>query len=135
MSKPKDLPCLIPYLAVRDPGQTLILYEAAFGFTLLGGEKRDQTGRIEHAEMDHQNMVIMFGLERVYNHRVLSPRPSNTLSPICLYLYCDDVDSFCAKAQSAGSPVIRPAEDTFWRDRMCQLSDIDGYYWFFASPL
>lgn len=85
--------------------------------------------------MVYREMVIMFGQEGACEKSVFSPKTSNTLSPICLYLYCEDVDSFCEEAQLAGALLMRPPEDTFWGDRMCQLADIDGYHCSFATLL
>jgi uncharacterized glyoxalase superfamily protein PhnB len=50
-----------------------------------------------------------------------------------LYVYCDDVDKFFARATAAGAKVVAPPTDMFWGDRMCRISDPDGYEWSFAT--
>lgn len=49
-----------------------------------------------------------------------------------LYVYCDDVDAMANRARQAGAQIAAEPADMFWGDRICMITDIDGYNWSFA---
>lgn len=131
-AKPADMSWVIPYLAVKDVGASLELYQKAFGF-----EKKmampGPDGKIKHAEMIYRDCILMFGpAGDCGGVKTKTPADSGVTSPIGLYFYCEDVDAMCARAQKAGLVVIQPPTDQFYGDRVCQLRDPDGYNWGFA---
>jgi PhnB protein len=133
--KPNDLPSLIPYLTVVDPEASIAFYEKAFGFKIKDAMK-DKDENIEHVEMSKDDdIVIMFSREGAFGSTSKSPKTLKVESSINLYIYCRDVDSLYNKAIKGGAVEITKPEDKFWGDRFCQVEDIDGYTWSFATML
>lgn len=134
--RPENAPWLMPYLVVKSAEETLAFYEKAFGFK-PGTSLKDANGRVVHAEMHHQEAIIMFAPEDAWQKKSeqapVAPATSNTPSPIGLYLYVADVDAFTAAAEAAGAEVTAQPETMFWGDRMSTLKDINGYQWSFAT--
>jgi uncharacterized glyoxalase superfamily protein PhnB len=130
--RPPETPWLSPYLTVKDSDAGIDFYVRAFGFrkqTAMPGPD----GRTAHAEMRWQDALIMFGPEHTCKDGTRAPASSGTLSPVTLYVYCDDVDALFERARAAGAMVVDPPGDMFWGDRVCKLRDPDGYVWCFAT--
>jgi uncharacterized glyoxalase superfamily protein PhnB len=130
-AKPAYMPWVSPCLTVCDVEKSLAFYQKAFGF-----QKREvypgPDGKIMHAEVTWKDVVIMFGPECDQSPGK-APVSSGTRSPITLYLYCEDVDAQYARAIAAGARGEMPPQDMFWGDRICQVTDPDGYAWCFAT--
>lgn len=134
-SRPQGYPSLIPYLVVKDADAALAFYQKAFGF-----EKRmavpGPDGKTGHAEMTCRDSMIMFGAvpeSKAHEWPCRSPAVQGVVSPITLYVYCDDVDACFARAVEAGAKGVKPPQDMWYGDRVCQLEDPDGYWWHFAT--
>ena len=129
--KPADSPWMVPYLTVGDADKALDFYQRAFGF-----EKHfampGPDGKTAHAEMNYKEVRVMFGPE-CPERQTRSPASSGIAPPIGLFLYCEDVDAMCKRAEAAGARVQKQPEDMFWGDRMCMLTDPDGHIWNFAT--
>jgi uncharacterized glyoxalase superfamily protein PhnB len=129
--KPAYMPWVSPCLTVRDAVQALEFYQKAFGF-----QKREvypgPDGTIMHAEVTWHDVVIMFGPECPKN-KSQAPASSGVRPAVALYLYCDDVDAQYARATAAGAQGEMPPQDMFYGDRVCMLTDPDGYIWNFAT--
>ncbi len=130
---PAGYPWLMPYLVVRDADAALAFYAKAFGL-----EKRmampGPEGKTMHAEMTWKDSVVMFGPFR--ESPEMAHRPpviSKVVSPIGLYLYCEDVDAMFARAVAAGAKEVKPTQTQFYGDRTCTVEDPDGYQWTFAT--
>ncbi|MEA2030514.1 MAG: hypothetical protein U9N55_02810 [candidate division Zixibacteria bacterium] len=54
-------------------------------------------------------------------------------SPVGLYIYVDDIDSFYTKARDAGAKMITELETMFWGDKMCSFECPEGHRWTFAQ--
>ena len=131
--RPQGYPWLIPYLVVKDADAAIEFYQKAFGF-----EKKmamsGPDGKTGHVEMVFRDAMIMFGPECSSGEWPLKPpAKSKMVSPICLYVYCDDVDALYARAVAAGAKGVKPPQDQFYGDRNCLLEDADGYWWNFAT--
>ena len=130
--RPADMPWLSPYLTVRDARSALRFYEAAFGFapkeTKVGPD-----GSILHAAMTWRDAVILFGPEGAHGDDTRSPATSGVRPPVTLYVYCDDVDAFHARATAHGAKTAFAPMDAMWGDRLCKLIDPDGHAWNFAT--
>jgi uncharacterized glyoxalase superfamily protein PhnB len=132
-SRPPQMPWLSPYLVVKDPAAALDFYQRAFGFTTKN-VYHDPAGAIGHAEVTWKDAVIMFGPEcTVDGEAKKAPVTLGVPSPVGMYIYCDDVDALCSRAQAAGARVVRPPQTMFWGDRMCTVTDPDGHVWSFAT--
>jgi uncharacterized glyoxalase superfamily protein PhnB len=126
---------MVPYLVVKDADKALDFYQRAFGFekkSSVAGED----GRTVHAEMTYKDVWIMFAPEGAYGDTTSrAPVTLGIHSPMTLYVYCEDVDALCARAEKAGAKVFKPPEDMFWGDRTCALIDPDGHLWSFGTWL
>lgn len=125
---PKGYPQVMPYLLYEDSDAALEFLVSAFGFT----EKMRLTGadgRIDHAEVEMGNGVIMFGTpETEYkNPAKLGGRTQN------VYVYVDDVDAHCERARKAGARIVREPEDQFYGDRNYLAHDPEGHEWYFGT--
>lgn len=125
-------PWVSPYISVRSVADTIGFYQKVFGFELQD-KVADDSGKLMHAEFRHHDSVIMIGLEGACNKPIQCPKTSGVASPMSLYVYVDDVDSFFEKAVKAGATADMAPNDAFWGDRICSLIDCDGYSWCFAS--
>lgn len=135
-TKPVHMPWITPYLTVTDVEKAAQFYQDAFDFTFnQDASFQDDSGHTVHAEVSHNNGVVMLGKEKSSGITTQSPKTSGTQSPVCLYVYCDDVDSLFDRALGAGAKVKEKPSDQFWGDRMCSLFDPDGHCWNFATKI
>ena len=129
--RPKGAPWISPYLTSRNVEASLDFYERAFGFT-----KKDTLmspeGKVQHAEMTFQDGLVMMGAEGAWSP-MQAPATSGHPCPINLYVYCEDVDALHARAKAAGAKITGEPQDMFWGDRVCMITDLDGYPWTFAT--
>lgn len=129
--RPAGMPWLSPYLVVKDTAAAMDFLQRAFGFekkfVMLGPD-----GQPKHVEMIYRDALVMFGPEGG-GCPGRSPATSGIVSPIGLYLYCDNVDAVFQRAMAAGAKVVNPPTDMFYGDRVCTLTDPDGYSWSFAT--
>lgn len=131
--KPDNFPGLIPYLTVQDAEKSIEFYEKAFGFKVGSDLGRDEQGKITHAEMSFNDVTIMFTPEGAYGSPNKAPITSGAPACISLYVYCQDIDKLYKQAMSAGAQSLMEPNDAFWGDRVCQVSDPDGFQWMFAT--
>ncbi len=126
------VPWVTPYLMVQDVLAALDFYEAAFGF-----QRREvhtgPDGVISHGSAVWQDGLVMMGLEGAYGGTTMAPRTTGHPSPVSIYVYCNDVDTFANHARSAGAEVKFGPMDAFYGDRICGIVDLDGYNWCFAT--
>ena len=54
-------------------------------------------------------------------------------SPVSLYIYVEDADSFTEKAVAEGLQVLKPVADQFYGDRSGHFKDPFGHLWGFAT--
>jgi PhnB protein len=133
-ARPDDVPWLVPYLVVKDADRALDFYERAFGFTRRGVMKGDD-GKTTHAEVVYRDQLVMFAPEGCYGTDARAPAATGAPSPVTLYVYCEDVDALCRRAEAAGAKVAMAPADMPWGDRMCSLLDPDGHAWNFATHI
>jgi uncharacterized glyoxalase superfamily protein PhnB len=126
------MPWLSPYLTVKDAAKSLEFYQKAFGFTERD-TVLDDKGVIAHAEVQYKDAVIMFGPEGVYGGKTKAPATLGVSSAVSLYIYCEDVDARYKQAIEAGAQSVMAPTDTFYGDRVCKVTDIDGHAWNFAT--
>ncbi len=128
--KPPQMNWINPYIVVRDVRRALEFYEKAFGFAILETQP-DRQGRIVHAEMVYHNEVIM--LEPEDGWLGGKPAASGRGSPVAFYIYVEDVDRLCVKAEAAGARVLDGPATQYWGERTCRLECPDGYQWIFSQ--
>ena len=120
---------ITPYLICKNAEAAIEFYKKAFGAEELfrmGG-----SGKIGHAEMKIRDAIFMLADEFPEMH-ALSPETVGG-SPVSLYVYVDDVDTFTAKAIAEGLQVLKPLQDQFYGDRSGAFKDPFGHIWGFAT--
>jgi len=134
MFKPDTIPQLSPYLTVSDGTKSIDFYRNAFGFE-IEDEVKDDAGKPMHVSMRKQDAYIMFSPEGAYGGAKKTPVNLGVTMPINMYVYCEDTDELYKQAVAYGATTIMEPQDSFWGDRFCAVSDIDGYEWCFATVL
>lgn len=128
MTRAANFPWISPYITASNLKSAVEFYTKVFGF-----EVKDHSP--EHAELRYKDQIMMFGQEGAYGGESKSPKSSGTVSPISLYIYCEDVDKFHKNAVESGAKSVGAPEDMFWGDRMCRLQCPEGYIWAFATNI
>lgn len=127
---PKDYHSITPVLIVKNGDEAIEFYKKGFGV-----QERDRMkgpdGRVAHAELKLGDSVFMLSDE----YPEMDCHSPKTIggSPVSMYVYVDDVDSFFDKAISAGAKVLDPIKDQFWGDRHGRLEDPFGHLWSIAT--
>jgi PhnB protein len=132
--KPAGVCWMNPYITVRDCGSAAEFYKTAFGFDVKESIP-DDSGKIVHAELQYNGELIMLGAAGAYGEKTQAPVTSGVLSPMNLYLYCKDVDALYKHALASGATSEMAPNDMFWGDRMCKITDPEGYQWAFATNI
>ena len=120
---------ITPYLICKNAEAAIEFYKKAFGATELfriGGP-----GMVGHAEMKIGDALFMLA-DEFPDTGALSPQTIGG-SPVSLYLYVEDVDSFTEKAVAEGLEVMKPVTDQFYGDRSGAFKDPFGHIWGFAT--
>ncbi len=132
--KPEGYPTAMACLSVVDAQKSMEFYKHAFGFELVG-EPVVENEQVMYVELRFSDMRIMLSPEGAYG--VANKAPINSVMPpsMSLYIYCPDVDAQYKRAIKTGAKELQQPQDMFWGDRMCRVSDPDGYLWCFATHL
>ncbi len=119
-----------PHLIIKGAAEALEFYGKAFGAEEVMRMKQAD-GRIGHAEIRIGDSPIMLADE----FPEIGARSPKTYggSPVSIYLYVEDVDSFVNQAVSAGAQLIEPVTDQFYGDRRGGVTDPFGYSWYVAT--
>jgi PhnB protein len=125
---PEGYTHVMPYLLYEDSDAALEFLTSAFGFT----EKfrmTDDAGRINHAEVQIGDGVVMFGSPGAdyKNPKKLGAKT------VHIYVYVDDVDAHYEHAKAAGATIVREPEDQFYGDRNYGVEDPEGHEWYFGT--
>lgn len=120
---------ITPYLICKNAEAAIDFYAKAFGATEI--MRMGKPGMVGHAEMKIGNAIFMLADEHP-EIGALSPQSIGG-SPVSLYVYVEDVDSFTEKAIAEGLKVLKPVADQFYGDRSGQFEDPFGHKWGFAT--
>ena len=124
---PANMPRITAYLYYEDVAGALSWLVRAFGFRermrLTGPD-----GRIQHAEMELHDGVIMMGRPGpdYRNPKRLGQATQG------LYVYVDDVDAHFEQAKAAGATMLSPVEGTGDGKRY-RAEDLEGHRWMFMQ--
>src|SRR6185369_14853224 len=123
---------ITPYLICRNAEAAMEFYKNAFGavelFRMGGGD-----GKVGHAEMKIGNAIFMLA-DEFPDMGAQSPETIGG-TPVSLYIYVEDVDSFTEKAIAEGLKVLKPVSDQFYGDRSGHFEDPFGHRWGFATHI
>lgn len=119
-----------PHLVCRGAADAMAFYTRAFG---AKERLRMATpdGTVAHAEMRIGDSIIMLGEEMP--EMGASAPPTVGGSPVNVFLYVKDVDTWFARAVAAGATGDMPPMNMFWGDRYCKLTDPFGHKWSIAT--
>lgn len=120
---------ITPYLICKNAEAAIEFYKKAFGAVELF--RMGEPGMIGQAEMKLRDAIFMLA-DEFPDMGAVSPATVGG-SPVSLYVYVDDVDSFTEKAIAEGLKVIRPVADQFYGDRSGHFEDPFGHKWGFAT--
>src|SRR2546423_1206481 len=120
---------ITPYLICRNAEAAIDFYKRAFGAEEL--LRLGQPGMVGHCEMKLGNAIFMLADE--FPDRVAVGPETIGGTPVSLYVYVEDVDSFSEKAIAEGLKVLRPVEDQFYGDRSGHFEGPFGHKWGFVT--
>jgi PhnB protein len=120
---------ITPYLICKNADAAIEFYKRAFGAEELF--RIGEPGMVGHAEMKIGKAIFMMADE----HPSMNAVSPQTLggTPVSLYIYVEDVDSFAEKAIAEGAKVLKPVSDQFYGDRSGHFEDPFGHQWGFAT--
>lgn len=130
---PQGFHTLSPYMIIRDAAKAIEFYKQALGATELFRWEGDD-GAIRHAEIMVGNSPIMITGENPDWPEMKSPLTLGG-SPVHLFLYVEDVDTFFERAVAAGAKVLMAVEDQRDGDRRGGFIDPFGYTWWVATQI
>jgi PhnB protein len=127
-----EYPPIIPSLTVHDAVQAIAFYQRAFNAIELYRLIDPESGKIGHAELSLNGMMIMLADE----YPVFNKTPQ-TLggTAVKLALMVDDVDAAVALASVAGATVVMPPSDQFYGHRSATVRDPFGHEWMFQKEI
>ena len=96
-ARPERMSWVSPQITVQDVDKSVDFYEKAFGFQKVD-TFADKTGTTQYAEMQYNGESLMFSRENAFGNPAKTPATDGFISPVKLYLYCEDVDQFFQKA-------------------------------------
>jgi uncharacterized glyoxalase superfamily protein PhnB len=120
-------PCVI----VSDVKKSIDFYTQAFGFDVL--EKHEHEGEITGATLKLGEVTFMLFANRCGGGDFQTPAQTGVKPSMSIYVYCMNVDEQYKNAVNFGATSLVEPQDAFWGDRYCQLRDLDGYEWCFAT--
>ena len=136
-AKPQNFSWITPNLTVSDPDAAIDFYAKAFGIEKLD-TIGDDAGKTIHAELKYKDQTLILAKEGMFDdgsNTLKTPANSGVPSPNILYVYTENVDELYKSALEAGATSKMEPRDMYWGDRMCQLLDIDGHTWCFATSI
>lgn len=114
-----------PYLVVNNAAEAIDFYKRAFGAKEV--MRIEHGGMIGHAQVRIGNSHVMISDEHP-EARALSPK-SRGGSPVRIFLYVKNVDTFVGKAVAIGAKLHQLADDKVYGDRSGSLEDPFGHFW------
>jgi PhnB protein len=120
---------VVPYLICRNAEAAIDFYKRAFGAEEL--IRMGEPGKVGHCEMKIGNARFMLA-DEFPELGALSPESIGG-TPVSLYVYVENIDSFADKAITEGLKVIRPVADQFYGDRSGYFADPFGHKWGFST--
>lgn len=131
MSEPLQRNSLTPSLSYKDPRAAVEWLEKAFGFE-LAFVVTDDKGEIGHAELRHDDGLLMLGGEWTENVRSPLSLGGKTTQSVHVHLR-QGIDAHCARAKAAGAVIVADLEDQFYGDRTYRALDPEGHMWTFGQ--
>ena len=119
-----------PYLICKNADAAIDFYKRAFGAEEML-RMGPPGGPVGHCEMKIGKAIFMLA-DEFPDRDALSPQSVGG-TPVSLYVYVENIDSFAENAIAEGIKVIRPVADQFYGDRSGYFEDPFGHKWGFAT--
>jgi uncharacterized glyoxalase superfamily protein PhnB len=126
-------PAVIPSIIYKDNRAALKWLQKAFGFE-PSEVLTDSQDNIVHAEMTHEDGVIMVGSE--FAAWTKSPESVGGANTQRVHVrLTNGIDEHCARARQAGAKITMEPADQFYGDRAYMAVDLEGHHWTFAQAV
>jgi len=117
-----------PYLTVGDVPVLVEFLQQAFG-GVVTRQISQPDGRIEHAEVQVGDSLLMIGPPRVESLM----RSHDAHRPGTFYVFAADVDAVYTRAMTCGASAWQAPASTFYGDRVAAVTDTNGNVWWIAT--
>jgi uncharacterized glyoxalase superfamily protein PhnB len=122
-------PAFIPSVIYKDNRAALQWLQQAFGFE-VGEVLTDSKDNIVHAEMTHEDGVVMIGSE--FTSWARSPQSVGSSNTQRVHVRLSNgIDEHCARARQAGAQIVMEPATQFYGDRTYMAVDLEGHHWTF----
>ena len=126
-------PAFIPSIIYKDNRAALTWLQKAFGFE-ASEVLTAANGDIVHAEMSHDEGVVMIGSE--FAEWAASPASIGGKNTQRVHVrLARGIDEHCARARQAGAIIAMEPADQFYGDRAYMAVDLEGHHWTFSQPV
>jgi uncharacterized glyoxalase superfamily protein PhnB len=126
-------PAFIPAVVYKDNRAALKWLQKAFGFE-PSEVLTDGDDNIVHAEMTHEDAVIMIGNE--FTSWARSPSSAGDINTQRVHVRLSKgIDEHCAQARGAGAQIAMEPADQFYGDRTYMAVDPEGHRWTFFQQI
>ncbi len=129
---PDGMHTVTPHLICAGADEAIEFYKKAFN-AVESGRMPGPEGKVLHALIRIGDSAVMLA-DECPDWGGFGPKTLKG-SPVTIHLYVEDVDTFVARAVSAGAKVTMPPEDMFWGDRYGKLDDPFGHHWSVATHI
>jgi uncharacterized glyoxalase superfamily protein PhnB len=131
---PAPASSVAPYLFYDDVERAARFLVDAFGFTISFVDP-DPAGGYAHAQLVHGSGLVMLGHAGGGGLGMVKSAGSLPALHSGVYVFVQDVDAHCARAEAAGAKILLEPADQPWGDRMYCGVDPEGQFWMFARRL
>jgi uncharacterized glyoxalase superfamily protein PhnB len=126
-------PAFIPSIIYKDNSAALEWLQTAFAFE-PSEVLTDSQNNIVHAEMTHDDGIIMVGSEfATWAKSPESVGGSNTQRVHVRLIH--DIDAHCERARRCGAKIAMEPADQFYGDRTYMAIDLEGHHWTFSQAV
>lgn len=123
-----------PVLIARNVRKAKNLYEKVFNFIPIF-ELENNEKELIFVRMRYRGCNFILQKEGEFNYQGKSPLETNSISPVMIYVYVDDVDKVYADSIENGFKSHEVPERMFWGDKKARIEDTYGYIWEIATKL
>ncbi len=120
-------PAFSPYLCVHDAAAAIEYYKTAFGATERFRLINKTNGKIGHAELDIQGVLIMLADENPAWGNLSPKSLGGTSTTFCLEV--EDPDATIDRVVAAGATIKMPLDNQFYGFRSGSVIDPFGHEW------
>ncbi|MEO6970212.1 MAG: VOC family protein [Chthoniobacterales bacterium] len=132
MSAKSSYPPLSPALAVKDGAAAIEFYKKAFGAEELYRLIDPETGKIGHAEITINGVLVMLGDEYAGMNKSPQTLGGTTVN---LGLMSANAKADFERAVNAGAEVVRPLAEQFYGHRSGRVRDPFGHEWIISQEI